>query len=122
MLSSFPVCVLIGSVFGFLSGLGVGGGSLLMVWLTSVLALPYPQAKAINLLFFLPAALIATIHHLRSRTLQYKKTLPAVIAGSVCAAVFYYLCRSWDLEILKKGFGILLIFVGLKELMRRKQS
>ena len=38
MLSSFPAAVAVGTLLGFLSGLGVGGGSLLVVWLTAVLA------------------------------------------------------------------------------------
>ena len=37
MLESLPVAVIIGTVLGFLSGLGIGGGSLLILWLTAVL-------------------------------------------------------------------------------------
>ena len=48
---------------GFLSGLGVGGGSLLMLWLTTVIHMDYAVAKTVNLLFFLPTALIATLFH-----------------------------------------------------------
>jgi len=48
MLTSLPVAVLVGLVLGFLAGLGVGGGSLLILWLTMVLQMPYPQARTIN--------------------------------------------------------------------------
>lgn len=122
MLDSFLVSLLVGTVLGFLAGLGVGGGSLLMVWLTGVLALPYPQAKALNLLFFLPSALIATVHHLKKGTLNYKKTLPAVIAGSVCAALFYWIGTFIDTQILKKCFGGFLLLIGLRELLWRPKS
>ena len=37
MLESFPIALLVGAILGFLSGLGVGGGSLLILWLTLVL-------------------------------------------------------------------------------------
>lgn len=52
---NFLVCTLL----GYLSGLGVGGGGLLMLWLTQWQALPYPTARTVNLLFFLPSSLIA---------------------------------------------------------------
>ena len=39
MLESFPFSVFLGSIFGFLAGIGVGGGSLLVLWLTVVLGM-----------------------------------------------------------------------------------
>ena len=57
MLESFPVCIAVGTILGFLAGLGIGGGSLLILWLTMVLGMPQPEARFINLLFFLPAAI-----------------------------------------------------------------
>ena len=59
MLEATPVSLLIGSVLGFLAGLGIGGGSLLILWLTVVLGTDPQTARSINLLFFLPAAIIA---------------------------------------------------------------
>ena len=53
MLSSFPVSLLAGAVLGFLSGLGTGGGSLLLLWLTMVVGMPQQDARMVNLLFYL---------------------------------------------------------------------
>ena len=61
MLESGWVSLAVSTAFGFLAGLGVGGGSLLIIWLTQVLSMSHPQARIINLLFFLPAAVIATL-------------------------------------------------------------
>ena len=44
-LESVPVCILVGTVLGFLSGLGVGGGSLLILWLTAVLSMELRMAQ-----------------------------------------------------------------------------
>ena len=65
-LESIPVCILVGTVLGFLSGMGIGGGSLLILWLTGVLAMEQRAAQGINLLFFLPAAIAAILFHGRS--------------------------------------------------------
>ena len=61
MLNSFPVILVVGAVLGFLAGIGVGGGSLLILWLTLVLKVSPAEARSINLLFFIPAALIASL-------------------------------------------------------------
>ena len=50
-----------GIVFGFLAGLGVGGGTLLILWLTMVIGMDHATARAINLMFFLVAAGSVTI-------------------------------------------------------------
>ena len=50
---------LVGLVCGALSGIGVGGGTLLMVWLTAIGDVAQTEAQGINLLYFLPTALCA---------------------------------------------------------------
>lgn len=52
MLESFPVALLVSTLLGCLSGLGIGGGSLLILWLTLVLKVDPIVARQINLLFF----------------------------------------------------------------------
>ena len=52
MLESYPFTILLGIILGFLSGLGTGGGSLLILWLTLVMELDPQTARAVNLLFF----------------------------------------------------------------------
>lgn len=117
MLNAFPFAVLVGTILGTLSGLGTGGGSLLILYLTLVLNTPQPQARAINLLFFMPSALIACLFRLRQGRLDIKKVLPAIIAGSASAAIFSYFSANWDTEILQKLFGGLLLFTGARELL-----
>jgi uncharacterized membrane protein YfcA len=108
-----------GLVLGFLSGLGVGGGSLLILWLTVVLGLPQEAARGINLLFFLPCALTACLFRLKQGTLKMRHCLPAILAGTVSAAVFSVAAGYIDTGILRKPFGILLILTGIRELFYR---
>ena len=113
---SFLLTVCISAGLGLLSGLGVGGGSLMILWLTLVQKMDFTAAKFLNLLFFLPPAAISVLAHLLRRKLSLKKIIPAALAGMLSASVFIYLSSTWDVEILRKLFGGLLLFFAWKEL------
>ena len=106
MLESFWFSVFVGTILGALAGLGVGGGSLLMLWLTVVIGMEHGQARGINLLFFLPAAGI-------------RRILPGIIGGCAAALLGSYLGFRMELELLRKIFGGLLLVTGLRELFYR---
>lgn len=122
MVGSFWVALSAGTLLGFLSGLGTGGGSLLILWLTLVVGLDHPQARVINLLFFLPSALIACLFRWKQGQLNLRKVLPAIAAGCASALGFSLLSTRLDLELVKKLFGVLLLITGLRELRHRPRK
>lgn len=122
MLGSFPVSVLVGIVLGFLSGLGIGGGSLLILWLTAVLGTDYAAARSINLLFFLPAATVACMLRRKQGGVKFQELLPAMLAGSAAAGLGSLLSLRLEMALLKKLFGGLLILTGLRELFYKSKS
>lgn len=122
MLDSIPVMIIVGTVLGVLAGLGIGGGSILILWLTLILDMPQQAARSINLLFFLPSAVIACIFRWRQGTLDFKKVLPAMIAGCVSAGFFSMIAALVDTEVLRKPFGIILLLTGLRELLYRPRK
>lgn len=105
-----------GTLLGFLSGLGVGGGSLLILWLTAVLSTEQRMAQGVNLLFFLPAAVVSCLFHGKQGRLDWKAVVPASLAGAAAAAVCAWVATSMDTGLLRKLFGGLLIATGLWEL------
>ena len=119
---SFLITVCISAALGLLSGLGIGGGSLLILWLTLVVHMDYTTAKYINLLFFLPPALISTVVHLFRKELSIKKVFPAALAGGASAILFTILSNSWNVDILKKIFGILLLLTAWRELRYKNKQ
>ena len=121
MLNSFLFSVFIGAALGFLAGLGVGGGSLLILWLTAVLEMDPRTARSINLMFFLPAAGICSLFLIGQGTLNIRKILPAMAAGCLCAAAASRIAVGMDLHLLKKLFGVLLLFTGLREILYKRK-
>lgn len=114
--------ILVAAVLGILTGLGTGGGSLLILWLTLVVHMDAAQARSINLLFFLPCALSASLLRIKQGHLPYKKLFLPALAGCIAAALFSMLGQKIDTEGLKKLFGVLLIFIGLRELFYRPRN
>ncbi len=122
MLESTWFILLIGTILGFLSGLGIGGGSLLIIWLTVVLGMDPLTARGINLLFFIPSALIACLFRLKQGSIDTKSVVPAVIAGCAAAGLFSWISSLLDVTILKKGFGLVLLIAGIRELFYRPRK
>ena len=122
MLESLPVMLIVGTLLGFLSGLGIGGGSLLILWLTMVLHMDPLIARSINLLFFIPSALVACALRLKQGDLKIRPLLPAILSGCAAAALFSWISTILDVEILKKLFGVVLIAAGLRELLYRDRK
>lgn len=121
MLESLPVALVIAAALGFLTGLGVGGGSLLILWLTAVLHWEPEAARGMNLLFFLPSALISCYFRHKEGLLHPKKLLPGILAGCLAAAITAWLSRGLDTALLKKLFGGLLLITGARELFYRRR-
>lgn len=113
---------IIGLLCGIISGFGIGGGSLLMVWMTVVAALDQKIAQGINLLYFLPTSIGALIFHAKNKMIYWHAVVPAVFCGCVSAALTAWLSVSIDVGILRKLFGGFLIVVGITELIKKQKK
>ena len=104
---------LAGIVGGLLGGMGMGGGTLLIPILTFLFDIAQKNAQAINLICFIPMAIIALIIHAKNGLLKFKGLLPLVISavGSSIGAVFLLKLIERDLQT--KLFGGFLIFLAL---------
>lgn len=122
MLESLPVVIIVSTVLGFLAGIGVGGGSLLILWLTFILGMEHSQARLLNLLFFLPSAIIASLFRWRQGNLDIRSILPAILCGCIAAAVSSIISFYIDLSLMKKLFGGLLILTGIREILYKSKK
>ena len=111
-----------GILFGFLAGLGVGGGTLLILWLTMATGMDHVTARAINLMFFLVAAGSVTILRWRKGKIQLREILPAIISGCIAAGIFSWIGTRVDKDLLKKLFGVVLLYTGIRELLYRPRK
>ena len=119
---SWLIALAAGTVTGILSAFGIGGGSLLLIYLTAFAGMSQHQAQGINLLYFLPAAAASLPAHKKNGLLDRKTILPAILAGLAAAAATALLSNSLDTRLLKKLFGVFLLSIGLRELFRRDKK
>lgn len=122
MLNHFWFSVLVGCTLGFLSGLGVGGGSLLLLFLTLVSGLPQQQARVINLMFFIPCASISCLFRWKQGKLDLKQALIPISTGLLGAYLGNIITGQLDTQLLKKIFGIFFIICGIREIIYRPRK
>ena len=109
----------VGALSGVIASMGLGGGFVLLIWLTLHDGMHQRQAQGVNLLFFLPIALISVVMHLRSGLID-KRLVLAMIPGGVAGAVLGALASQMvGNGILRKIYAIFLLFFGLRELFRK---
>ena len=116
----FPL--LAGGVTGVLSGFGVGGGTLLLVYMTVFAGLDQHLAQGINLLYFLPAGLMALPAHLKNGYVVKPVLVPATAVGLVLAGAAAWAATALEVELLRKCFGGFLMAVGAMELFGKTEE
>ncbi len=117
---SFFIALLAGLATGVLSGFGIGGGTLLLIYMTSFAHVEQNMAQGINLLYFLPTAASALFYHKKNGYLKKEAARPAILWGLAGTALAAWLATALDVAVLRKCFGVFLLFVGFHELFRKK--
>ncbi|MEG1577884.1 MAG: sulfite exporter TauE/SafE family protein [Oscillospiraceae bacterium] len=115
------VAALAGLLTGILSGLGIGGGTLLLLYMTVLGGVEQTAAQGINLLYFLPAAATSLPSHFKNGFVDKAVALPAILAGLVTTGIAAWIATGLDVALLRRCFGGFLIYVGLTELFRKKE-
>ncbi len=110
--------LLAGFLAGTAGGMGLGGGSILLIYLTVFENVNQLTAQGINLLFFLPVALIAIIIYSKRGEIKWKRVLPIMLTGALGAALASYLVTYIDTALLRKLFGGAVIIYGILEIFK----
>ena len=119
-MSGWLIPLLAGAATGILSGFGIGGGSLLLIYMTSFAGVPQNLAQGINLLYFMPTAGAALPAHFKNGYVEKAALAPAILAGLAGTALAAWAATSMDTDLLRRCFGAFLLVIGLRELFRRE--
>lgn len=112
--------LLAGLFSGILGAMGLGGGSVLIIYLSLFTDTNQLMSQGINLLFFIPTAIAAVIVYAVKRQIKWKTVFKVALWGLLGAAVGIYFADLLGGNITSKLFGGLLIIMGLSEIFRKK--
>lgn len=116
------VTVIASFVSGLLCSMGFGGGSVLIIYLTSYLNTPQKEAQGINLLFFIPCAVYSVIRYNKDRLIVKDMAKPFILWGIIGVAIGYGIMNLIPTDFLGKIFGGLLILMGIRDLLPTKKQ
>ncbi len=101
---------------GIFAAMGIGGGMILIIYLTIFANMPQLSSQGANLLYFIPIALFSVILHTKNKLIEWKKIVPSLILGILFSVIGAYSAEYIGSEHLRKLFGAFIVIVGIKEL------
>ncbi|MBR7132930.1 MAG: sulfite exporter TauE/SafE family protein [Clostridia bacterium] len=107
--------LLAGLFSGIIGAMGLGGGAVLIIYLSLFTETEQLAAQGINLLFFIPTALLAVTVYGIKKQIEWKLALKIALWGLLGTAAGLYFTHLLGNGITSKIFGGLLCLMGLKE-------
>lgn len=110
--------ILTGLFSGIVSGMGIGGGAILIPALIMLENVNQQIAQGINLVYFIPTAVVSLIVHIRRKNVEVKTAL-IIGAGGILGAVFgSVIAKNIHSSMLGKLFGFFLLGIGIYEIFK----
>ncbi|MBQ9267156.1 MAG: sulfite exporter TauE/SafE family protein [Clostridia bacterium] len=109
--------ILTGMVSGIISGMGMGGGTILIIILTNIFKVEQHIAQANNLIFFIPTSIAAIYVHSKNKNMDKKIVMKMLPTGIIGAMIGASISAKMEGENLKKFFGIFLLCIGVYEIV-----
>ncbi len=113
---------LFGFFSGIVSGMGIGGGVILIPLLTIFLSMGQQSAQGINLLYFLPTALSAIMIHIKNKQIEFKPAIKLTLCAIPGAVLGGWIAVTLSSGLLRKLFALFLLVMGIQQLVTKKEN
>lgn len=113
--------LLVSVLSGIISGMGIGGGTILIPALTIFLGTPQHIAQSVNLLSFVPTAIVAILSHIRQGNIEKKIILRLILCGILGAIPGSFFAVKLPGSLLRRLFGGFLFVMGIYEICCKKK-
>ena len=111
-----------GLLAGVIGAMGLGGGAVLIMYLSLLADIPQLKAQGINLIFFLPIALVAVSVYAFKKQIKWRTVLPLAAGGMLGAVLGVFLADILGTALTSKLFGAALLIFGLKEIFSKVEK
>lgn len=107
--------ILFGIISGIITGLGMGGGTILILLLSLYLKLDQHIAQSINLFFFLPTSVSAILVNIKKKNIDYGIATKTIFFGIIGAIAGAIIAQKISSNMLKKYFAIFIFAIAIHE-------
>ena len=114
--------IVAGVLGGIIGGMGMGGGTLTIPLLTIFLGYNQLQAQGVNLVAFLPMAVIAIIIHFKNKLVDFKSTWLLAVIGSIFSLGGAFIAVKLKNNVLTKLFALFLIGLAIWQFVELKKD
>jgi len=111
------IFILIGVAGGVLGGMGMGGGTLLIPLLVTFTSMQQHSAQAVNLIAFIPMAIIVLFVHIKNGLVKPKYLLTISLPATILGVLLAFAVRRIPDDNLRRYFGVFLIVLGIYQLV-----
>ncbi len=119
---NYVISIIAGFLSGLIGAMGFGGGGILIIYLVIFVNTPQIKAQGMNLIFFIPCAVLSVIIYAVKKEIKFKQIFPIIIGGIVGAIPAGFILSLINTEYLSKVFGIFLLVLGIKSLIMLKKQ
>ncbi|MBU5677667.1 sulfite exporter TauE/SafE family protein [Alkaliphilus sp. MSJ-5] len=106
---------LLGLITGAIGGMGIGGGTILIPSIILLTNLKQQTVQSINLISFIPVAIVALVVHYRNKNILLKLSYPLIFFGIFGTFIGSKLALTLSSTLLRKWFGVFLLIMGIYE-------
>ena len=114
--------ILSGFLSGIISGMGMGGGIILLPVLTMFLGFERKIAQGIVLIYFIPTAVFALIIHIKNKTADLKLTVKCAVTGIIGAVLGAVLMNRLSSPYLGRIFSVFMLIIGASQIFSAVSS
>ena len=108
--------IIIGMLSGTVAALGMGGGTVLILLFSIFTEYDQHLIQGTNLIFFIPTSIVAIYMNVKNKIIDFKISKMIVFSGVIGAIVGSYLSFKFESDLLRKIFGIFLLFIACLEI------
>lgn len=102
-----------GIAAGILGGMGMGGGTILIPLLTIFFNVGQKEAQAINLVAFIPMAIVSLAIHIKNKRVKKEGLLWIIIPAVLTSVGGGFAAQAVNGEVLKRIFGGFLLLLSV---------
>lgn len=110
--------IIFGIIAGIVTGLGMGGGTILILLLSLFMGLEQHVAQATNLVFFIPTSIAAIIINIKQKNINFKLAGVVSISGVIGAIIGAIISENISSANLKRYFAIFILIIAIHEIYK----